>query len=212
MYGLSTCVHCRRARNFLESNKVVFDCIYVDQLKGAEREKALETVRKHNPRVSFPTVLVDDGASVVIGFQEQELADALELTPEEREAPPLPPLEEARELMRILRPLQEAKGYFFNTDTKTALELLQQLAANKARYGYMSCPCRLASGRQADDRDILCPCVYRAPDVLEYGACYCKLYVGPGADPEAVNRVRIPERRPAEKSLRPQFSEASDLK
>ena len=41
----------------------------------------------------------------------------------------------------------------------------------------MCCPCRLAAGDREWDRDIICPCVYREPDVAEYGSCYCNLYV-----------------------------------
>jgi len=45
------------------------------------------------------------------------------------------------------------------------LELLSALLVNKERYGYMVCPCRLASGTREADQDIICPCVYRTPDV-----------------------------------------------
>ena len=78
---------------------------------------------------------------------------------------------------RSLRKVQEPKGYYFNKDRAYVLELLSALILNKDRYGYMACPCRLASGDREADKDILCPCVYREPDVKEYGSCYCGLYV-----------------------------------
>lgn len=79
MYGLSTCVHCRHTREFLENNKVPFTCLYVDLLEGEERAEALRVVRSVNPRISFPTLLIDGGALVIVGFQKEELERALEL-------------------------------------------------------------------------------------------------------------------------------------
>ncbi len=81
------------------------------------------------------------------------------------------------QLYEQLKKVQEPKGYFFNTDKALVLDLLQALQTNKERYGYMACPCRLASGDRDNDKDILCPCDYRAPDVEEFGSCYCSLYV-----------------------------------
>ena len=79
MYGLSTCVHCRRTREFLENNHVPFSCTYVDLLEGEERSEVLHIVRDANPHMSFPTLLIDSGSLVIVGFQEKELAEALEL-------------------------------------------------------------------------------------------------------------------------------------
>ena len=78
----------------------------------------------------------------------------------------------ADQLYETLRKLQEPKGYFFNRDRQKVNELLEALLFNKERYGYMCCPCRLASGDRDWDRDIICPCVYREDDVREYGRCY----------------------------------------
>jgi len=100
------------------------------------------------------------------------------------------------ELYEKLKPIQEAKGYFFNKDTKMVMQLLEGLIINKERYGYMSCPCRLASGDREKDKDIICPCVYREPDVKEYGSCYCGLYVSKEWNDGLIPHVYVPERRP----------------
>ena len=68
---------------------------------------------------------------------------------------------EVEKLYEMLKSVQEPKGYFFNTDKERVFELLEALNTNKERYGYMACPCRLASGDREQDKDILCPCVYR---------------------------------------------------
>jgi ferredoxin-thioredoxin reductase catalytic subunit len=103
------------------------------------------------------------------------------------------------QLYEQLKKNQEPKGYFFNTDKALVLELLEALLTNKERYGYMACPCRLASGDRDNDKDILCPCDYRAPDVEEFGSCYCSLYVSADWNKGKIEKQYIPERRPPEK-------------
>jgi len=93
-------------------------------------------------------------------------------------------------------------GCFLNPDQDFLRDLLEGLVRNEERYGYPSCPCRLASGKLEFDRDILCPCDYRDPDVLEYGCCYCALYVRKDVFEGKTSIGPIPERRPIEKQLR----------
>jgi ferredoxin-thioredoxin reductase catalytic chain len=78
----------------------------------------------------------------------------------------------AEQLYEMLRKVQEPKGYFFNREREKAFDLLEGLLINRERHGYMSCPCRLASGNRDCDRDIICPCLYREEDLREYGRCY----------------------------------------
>ena len=100
-----------------------------------------------------------------------------------------------------LKKVNEPKGYFFNKNRELVLGLLDGLLTNKERYGYMCCPCRLGSGRREADADIICPCVYREPDVTEYGTCYCSLYVSRAWNEGNIAPVYVPERRPVEKLL-----------
>jgi ferredoxin-thioredoxin reductase catalytic chain len=106
---------------------------------------------------------------------------------------------DAEELYEMLKKTQEPKGFYFNKDKEKVFELLGALLQNKERYGYTSCPCRLASGDKENDRDIICPCVYRTPDVEEYGSCYCALYVSKEWNAGKPSAEYVPERRPPEK-------------
>jgi len=109
-----------------------------------------------------------------------------------------------RDLARIrelIRQAQEPQGYFFNASGELVDELLEALLANRDRFGYMACPCRLASGVREKDRDIMCPCVYRAADVQEYGSCYCGLYVSAAFNAGEIPKRRVPERRPPDKII-----------
>ncbi|MFA4948818.1 MAG: ferredoxin-thioredoxin reductase catalytic domain-containing protein [Candidatus Krumholzibacteriia bacterium] len=109
-------------------------------------------------------------------------------------------MSETDELYERLKKLQESKGYYFGTDRERTFELLAALLVNKKRYGYMACPCRLASGDREWDRDITCPCSYREPDVKQYGSCYCNLYVSAAWNDGTIPRVYVPEQRPPEKT------------
>ena len=108
-------------------------------------------------------------------------------------------MSEAEKLYEMLKKIQEPKGYLFNKDKDRVFDLLEALLQNKKRYDYMSCPCRLASGDREKDKDILCPCVYREPDVAEYGSCYCNLYVSNEWNEGKIPHPYVPERRPIEK-------------
>jgi len=88
-------------------------------------------------------------------------------------------------------------GYNLNPDVIFTKELVSGLIVNQKRYGYSACPCRLASGNKAEDLDIICPCDYRDPDLAQYGACYCALYVSQAVLAGKRALTSIPERRPS---------------
>jgi ferredoxin-thioredoxin reductase catalytic subunit len=90
----------------------------------------------------------------------------------------------------------ESAGYHLNPDVEFTRELVKSLIINERRYGYWACPCRLASGKKEDDLDIICPCDYRDPDLNEYDACYCALYVSDAVRKGEKKAGSIPERRP----------------
>lgn len=93
-------------------------------------------------------------------------------------------------------------GYFLHPDPDFLGDLLEGLRKNEERYGYPSCPCRLATGNLEVDRDIICPCDYRDPDVKEFGCCYCALFMRKDLY-EGKTPIRpVPERRPLEKQTR----------
>ena len=106
---------------------------------------------------------------------------------------------DAQKLYDMLKKVQEPKGYYFSNDRERVNELLDALITNKERYGYMVCPCRLASGDRDKDKDIICPCVYREPDVEEFGSCYCNLYVSQAWNENKIPHEYVPERRPPDK-------------
>ena len=90
----------------------------------------------------------------------------------------------------------EAHAYHLNPDVEFTKYLLKSILINEKRYGYGACPCRLAAGSKEVDLDIICPCDYRDPDLNDYNACYCGLYVSGEILEGTKELTPIPERRP----------------
>jgi ferredoxin-thioredoxin reductase catalytic subunit len=104
--------------------------------------------------------------------------------------------EEIGDLYQKLNKDAAAAGYYLNPDKAMVYELLNGYLVNQKRFGYPACPCRLAKGAKDEDMDIICPCDYRDPDLDDYNACYCSLYVSREAAEGKVKVNSIPERRP----------------
>lgn len=77
LYALSTCIHCRNLKKMLNENHVEYKFRDVDLATGEDREELIDTVKKINPGLSFPTLLVD--GKVFVGFREQPIKEALGL-------------------------------------------------------------------------------------------------------------------------------------
>jgi len=185
LYSLSTCTFCQAIKKMLTDLQIEHEAVDADMLVDDERTALVDELRQINPSCSFPTVRVDD--TVIIGFKVQEIKEAVGVRTE------------VDDLYDMLKKGQEAKGYYFNRDRERTFDLLRGLLTNKDRHGYMACPCRLASGTRDKDRDIICPCIYRKPDVDEFGACYCQLYVNQSWNRGEIDHVQVPERRPSDK-------------
>jgi HSP20 family molecular chaperone IbpA/glutaredoxin len=74
-YTLSTCPYCKRLKQLLKELGVEFEFIDVDLLTREKRNQVLEEVKKLNPSLSFPTVII--GEKIIIGFREAEIKEAL---------------------------------------------------------------------------------------------------------------------------------------
>ncbi|MEN8614258.1 ferredoxin-thioredoxin reductase catalytic domain-containing protein [Dehalogenimonas sp. THU2] len=96
---------------------------------------------------------------------------------------------------RKLNTEAEGGGYHLNPDIDFTRSLVEGLLVNIDRYGYQACPCRLASGVKSEDLDTICPCDYRDPDISEYGACFCGLYVNTPILQGKQELQPVPERR-----------------
>lgn len=75
VYALSTCIHCRNAKKYLDECGVKYKCVHVDELTGDDRKKIVQEIKEHNPAVSFPTIVIKN--TVVVGYHKDKIDDAL---------------------------------------------------------------------------------------------------------------------------------------
>ena len=76
LFALSTCGWCKKTRALIEDLNADYEYVYVDLLKGKERDGVVEMVKKWNPQVSFPTLVIND-EKIIVGFKEDEIMEAI---------------------------------------------------------------------------------------------------------------------------------------
>ena len=80
LYSLSTCSHCKAIKRLLGECKVEYKFTDVDQLSMDARKAILNDIKRFNPECSFPTVIIGD--KVIVGYNENEIMEALGLAEE----------------------------------------------------------------------------------------------------------------------------------
>lgn len=76
LYTLTTCIWCKKTKQFLRDLGLGYHYVDVDLLEGKDREDALQEVKRWNPDCSFPSMVVDRSACIV-GFDEPKIRAAL---------------------------------------------------------------------------------------------------------------------------------------
>ena len=73
IFTLSTCGWCRKTKELLRELNVQYEYIDIDKIDGLDQVAARDELKKHNPRASFPTLVIDDGKIVIIGHKDEEI-------------------------------------------------------------------------------------------------------------------------------------------
>jgi len=76
LYGLSTCIWCKKTKGLLDKLGVQYDFVDVDLLEKDDKDKATESVKQLNPRCTFPTLSIK--GKCVVGFDEGKIKEAIE--------------------------------------------------------------------------------------------------------------------------------------
>lgn len=76
LYALSTCGWCRRTKRLLDELGVAYDYIDVDLEDEFNQNELVEEIGKHNPDVSFPTLIVNQERCIV-GYNPDEIRELL---------------------------------------------------------------------------------------------------------------------------------------
>ena len=77
MYALSTCVWCKRTKQFLKDNDVDYEYVDVDLESGEDRKKIERELASRECYV-YPALLIDD-RRLVRGFNVEEIKEVLGL-------------------------------------------------------------------------------------------------------------------------------------
>lgn len=73
LFTLSTCIWCKKTKTLLNDLGLEHSYVDVDLLFGRDQEDAYETMNKFSNSTSFPTIIINNGEEVIIGFQEDKL-------------------------------------------------------------------------------------------------------------------------------------------
>ena len=160
---------CERPKSLLQDLGVAYDYVYVDNLSGNSRSKTVEEIKRWNPKCSFPCSSSETPSASSDSMKRNQGGNRVMGSGSAN-------LKQIDGLYEKLRKEAENAGYHLNPDVDFTKDLVRGLLREQT-LGYRACPCRLASGDREEDLDITCPCDYRDPDLDDYGACYCALYV-----------------------------------
>jgi glutaredoxin-like protein NrdH len=78
LYALSTCIHCKKTKEFLNELGIAYDYLFVDQLSRSEMDEVIKEMEQYNPHCSFPTLVIN-GKKTVVGSRIDEIREALGL-------------------------------------------------------------------------------------------------------------------------------------
>lgn len=211
VYTTSTCPYCDKTIEFLKSHKVEFDTITVDELAGREQEEAIAWAYRLSGQRRFPVTDID--GATVIGFDIVRLKGLLGIKEEAglHQAMTVKVSANEEKAMERLRAEARQTGYILHPDEEMVSAIVSGLLKNEARYGYRSCPCRLATGDYNKDCDIICPCAYRDWDLDTYGMCLCSLYMTEDFIKSGAKIVPIPDSRERIPALRPKEGKKGEV-
>ncbi len=78
LYALSTCIWCKKTKDFLNSLGVEYSYIFVDLMDESDKDRIMDEVKKWNPACSFPTIVIND-KQCIVGYKEDIIKEALGL-------------------------------------------------------------------------------------------------------------------------------------
>jgi glutaredoxin len=77
IFTLSTCGWCKKTKELLKSLDVQYEYVDVDQLTGDDIRAARDEVQKYNPNRTYPTIVIDNGKHVILGYNDKEIKERL---------------------------------------------------------------------------------------------------------------------------------------
>lgn len=73
LFTLSTCPYCHETKEFLNKNGIEYKYVDVDKESIPDAEKTESEVLKYNPNDTYPTIVINNGEEVIVGFEKEKL-------------------------------------------------------------------------------------------------------------------------------------------
>jgi len=73
MFTLSTCVWCKKTKVLMKELGLSYQFVDVDLVLDETKAELMQDFEKFNPETSFPTIVIDDGTELIIGFDEGKI-------------------------------------------------------------------------------------------------------------------------------------------
>lgn len=77
MFTLSTCGWCKKTKALMQELGCEYEFVDIDDVHGEEGKKVREELKKYNPSQNVPTIIIDDGKLVIVGFKEDRIKEVL---------------------------------------------------------------------------------------------------------------------------------------
>ncbi len=78
MYALSTCIHCRAAKQFLRESDVEFEYVDVDLCDEKDFEEIKKDILKRGSGFAFPQIIIDDKTTIT-GLDKKKIKETLKI-------------------------------------------------------------------------------------------------------------------------------------
>jgi glutaredoxin-like protein NrdH len=75
LFTLSTCIWCKKTKALLKELGAEYSYVDVDLAGADARELVLKDFAKYNKQMSYPTIVLNGGKKVIIGFEEEKIKE-----------------------------------------------------------------------------------------------------------------------------------------
>lgn len=74
IFGLSTCPYCRATMEYLNQHDIEYRYVFIDKVGADEIDEVEDALEAYNPEDTLPTIVINHGQQVMVGFNEEKLA------------------------------------------------------------------------------------------------------------------------------------------
>jgi glutaredoxin-like protein NrdH len=78
LYALSTCIWCRRTKQFLKDNDIEYEYVDVDLASKEDKDEIRKNIQNRGGSLAFPITIIDD-KKLINGYRVDDLREALEI-------------------------------------------------------------------------------------------------------------------------------------